>query len=253
MQNLITIYELSQHLNQYLTINDYTDICPNGLQVTNEGYITSIGTAVSPDLATIEKAIERKVQVLITHHGIFKNNETTILNGSKFQKIKKLIENNIALLVYHLPLDAHQIIGNNWKAARDLGWDNLQPFGEYNGNVIGVRGTFLSIDAYEFTKKLEKYYGNKAAVAIAKPTISSAALISGGGYKYIVEAAKAGVDCFITGSFDEPSWYTAFEENINFYGLGHAATEKIGPKALAEYIQKQFSMSATFIDTQNPF
>ena len=33
-------------------------------------------------------------------------------------KIKLLLDHNIALLCYHLPLDAHQEIGNNWKAAR---------------------------------------------------------------------------------------------------------------------------------------
>lgn len=253
MHNNLTIQELSHHLNHFLNIKNYTDICPNGIQITNEDYIMRIATAVSPDLRTIEKAIDLNVQGLITHHGLFKNNETIILDGIKYQKIKNLIENNIALLVYHLPLDAHQTFGNNWKAANDLGWNNLQPFGEYNGMMIGVQGNFPTIDAHQFTEKLEKYYGNKASVAITKLNISSAALISGAGYKFISEAVKANLDCFISGSFDEPAWYTAHEENINFYGLGHATTEKIGPKALAEYIQKQFNILATFIDTQNPF
>lgn len=249
----MNIKELSAHLNQLLNIQSYADLVPNGIQVMNIGQIQNVATAVSADLATIEQAINRKANVLITHHGIFKNNETTTLQDSKYLKIKKLLEHNIGLLTYHLPLDAHQTVGNNWKAAQDLGWQNLQPFGEYSGKAIGVRGNFHSIDSYQFKKQLENYYSNNAVVVIVKQTVSSAALISGAADKSIMQAVHAGVDCFITGNVDEPVWYTAHEEHINFYGLGHAATEKVGPKALAQYLQTELGLSAFFIDTKNPF
>ena len=83
--------------------------------------------------------------------------------------------------------------------------------------------------------------------------VESAALISGGAYRAASQAALEGIDCFITGNFDEPVWHTAFEEGVNFYAMGHFASERIGPKALGEYIQEKFSVETVFLDEDNPF
>ncbi len=61
------------------------------------------------------------------------------------------------------------------------------------------------------------------------------------------------IDCFVTGTTDEPIWDIARENNISFCAFGHAATEKIGPKALANYIQENLNISSEFINTENPF
>lgn len=86
-----------------------------------------------------------------------------------------------------------------------------------------------------------------------KDPISSVAIISGGADRFIVAAARAGADCFITGRVDEPVWDQAHEENISFLGLGHYTTEIIGPQALAIHLQEQLNIPCTFIKTRNPF
>ncbi len=247
------INDLAIHLDQLLDAQSFDDVCPNGIQVTNNGEITKICTAVSASVETIQKAIQAKANTLIVHHGIFKVKDTVTLEGTLYQKVKLLLEHNIALLCYHLPLDAHQTIGNNWKVARDLGWQNLQPFGDYNKMLIGVQGTFPTISLQEFVQQLENYYGHSGAIVPAKETIQSAAIVSGGAHKFINQAVAAGIDCFVTGTTDEPIWDIAHENNILFCAFGHAATEKIGPKALANYIQENLNISTEFIDTQNPF
>lgn len=251
MKKIITALNLTQNLNALLDPTTMSDFGLNGLIVTNEGPIHKIATSFSPSLEVIQKAVSLKVNALIVHHGL--GQEFSLANGTSYKKMKALINNNIALLRYHLPLDAHQELGNNWKAARDLGWQNLEYFGMCNNSLIGVSGTFAPISFIDFVNKLEKYYGNKATLVEVKKEIFSAALISGGAHKYIQEAARAGVDCFITGTFDDPTWDIAHEENISFCAFGHAATEKIGPKALAEYIQKNYNIESIFIDTKNPF
>lgn len=249
----MTSNKLADYLNQLLDVSSFDDVCPNGIQVTNNGEITKICTAVSASLETIQKIIQAKANALIVHHGIFKVKDTVILEGTLYQKVELLLEHNIALLCYHLPLDAHQTIGNNWKVARDLGWQNLQPFGDYNKMLIGVQGTFSTISLQEFVQQLENYYGHSGAIVPAKETIQSAAIISGGAHKFINQAIAAGVDCFITGTTDEPIWDIAQENNIAFAAFGHAATEKVGPKALANYVQETLKIPSEFIDTENPF
>jgi dinuclear metal center YbgI/SA1388 family protein len=247
-------YELEKLLNIYLNVPLFKDSCPNGLQVEGKREIKKIATAVSANLTTLQKAVEQEIDALVVHHGLFWFKDPYPLVGTKKNKIEMLLRHGIALFAYHLPLDAHSEVGNNWCAARELGWLNLEPFGEFNGTSVGVKGTFPAQEVLKFQGKLEAYYGHPAAVALGgKKEISSGSLISGGAYKELGAAARAGVDCFITGNFDEPAWSIAHEEGIHFFALGHAATEKVGPKALASYIQKTYGIAAHFLDVPNPF
>ncbi len=241
--------ELSDWIDTYLNVDLFEDYCPNGLQVEGKSQVKKAATAVSANIQTIEAAVKEGVDALIVHHGLFWKGDTYPIVGAKKRKLQLLMEKGISLLAYHLPLDAHQVVGNNWKAASDMEWENLEPFGG-----IGVKGEFPEQPIKTFFEKLETYYGHKAARALGgEKSVSSAALISGGAYREISRAAKEGVDCFITGNFDEPAWGWAFEEKIHFLALGHSATEKVGPKALAHYLQKEMGLETHFIDVENPF
>lgn len=251
---MITLLKLCRYLDQLFSVQGVVDSCPNGLQCEGKREITHIATAVSASLATIEAAVKAKADALIVHHGLFWKNDSPVIEGTKRSKLKVLLDNDISLFAYHLPLDLHREIGNNWKAARDLGWSDCQPFGFFGGVPIGVKGRIANTDRAAFQETLQRYYSHAATTAYGGPqTIETVALISGGAYKSLSDAAKEGVDAFITGSFDEPVWHTAFEENINFYALGHSATERVGPIALAECLQQKLAVPCTFIDVDNPF
>jgi len=251
---MTTRTKLSQFLKEYLQPELFKDYCPNGLQIEGKDKIKKIVTAVSANLETIKKAVEAKADALICHHGIFWKGDSYRIEGSKKEQIELLLKNQISLFGYHLPLDAHAEVGNNFKAAQELGVTDLEPFGDFGGVKIGVKGRVKPRAIELFVAELEAYYDHRAHVALGgKKEISSVALISGGAYRSIAEAAQEGVDCFITGNFDEPAWAMAHEKKINFMALGHSATEKIGPKALAQYLQAQLGTEALFLDIYNPF
>jgi dinuclear metal center YbgI/SA1388 family protein len=252
---MVERHAFCQYLRDFLQVKLFTnDFCPNGLQVEGKEEISTFVTAVSASLSTIEAAVDAGADALVVHHGLFWKGDDPSIRGSKKRKLQLLLDHEISLYGFHLPLDAHPEVGNNWKAARDLGWANLSPFGEANGTMIGVKGYFPEVSIQNFVSHLEGYYEHNAHVALGgKNTIRSAALISGGGHKSILQAVKEGVDCFITGSFDEPIWHIAHEEGIHFIALGHAATEKIGPQALGDHLGHRFGIPHTFLDLPNPF
>ncbi len=251
---MLDLSSLLEYLENYLDPLKMSDYCPNGLQVEGKREIGKIATAVSASLQTIEEAVNEEVDALIVHHGMFWNREPYPVVGTKKKKLQLLLENEISLFAYHLPLDAHPVVGNNWRAAKELGWENLEPFGIFEGNAIGVKGNFAPIALNLFTAELEAYYDHVATSALGgKEIVRSAALVSGGAYKELPAAAKEGVDCFITGNFDESAWGMAHEEKINFFALGHTATERIGVKALLLVLEEQFKLPSIFIDTANPF
>ncbi len=246
----------SSYLNELLQSAEFEDAAVNGIQVEGKAKISRMAVAVSASLNVIEMACSKHVDVLLVHHGLFfKGKEKDIrICGTLKEKLKLLLKHNISLVAYHLPLDAHVKFGNNWGAARSFGMKELTPFGIYQGKAIGVKGSFKACTRAEFQKRLEKLYGQKAHAALGgKEMIASCAIVSGGAHKLIYEASKEGVDAFVTGSFDEPIWHAAFEEKINFFALGHAATEKIGVQLLGAHLEDRFDLENIFIDEPNPF
>lgn len=251
---MVTLKKLCRHLDDFLESGGYTDYCPNGLQVEGISEVQKVAVAVSVSLAAIEQAVAAGAQVLLVHHGLFWKGDPYPIVGVKYRKLQLLIENGISLIAYHLPLDAHQTCGNNWKVAMDLGWNELLPFGIYNDTPIGVRGTFPEKNRDDLIKKLEDYYQHPVHAACGgKERVASCAIISGGAYQQIDQAIEAGVDCFVTGSFEERVWHIAHEEKMNFLAFGHSATERIGVQALAQHLQETFDVETTFIDIANPF
>lgn len=248
------LIQLTKLLNNLLPSEKIIDVSPNGLQVEGKKEIKKVVTAVSASLETIHAALEWEADALVVHHGLFWQKDSYVIEGVKKKKLELLLKNNLSLFAYHLPLDGHPEIGNNWRAAYEMGWFDLEPFLSFNGFYIGVKGKIKPSTPEELKKMLENYYQHEAACALGgKEEIRSIALVSGGAYKSLTDAVAAQVDAFVTGNFDEPAWHQAFEEKIHFFALGHSATERVGPRALAEYLAKNTDVECTFLDIKNPF
>lgn len=251
---MITLQDLLQYLNQLLQPELFSDVCPNGLQVEGKKTISRIAFAVSASLATIKQAVVVKADALVVHHGIFWDKSSSVFWGPKKQKLQLLLENDISLIAYHLPLDAHRVVGNNWKAAHDFNLTNLQAFGSIGSNKIGVKGIIKDTSVEIFQEKLETYYGHIAHAALGgKKNISSVAIVSGGAHWMIEQAIQEEIDCFVTGSFDEPIWDLAYENGLHFFALGHFSTEKVGVQSLKQITTNHFDIPTSFIDLFNPF
>ena len=251
---MITRKELSQVLDDLYKPNLFSDYCPNGLQVEGSADIYKIGVAVTATYETIQKAILNQCQALIVHHGLFWTRDPYPILGTKKEKLSLLLKNEISLFSYHLPMDAQSEIGNNWKAAKDLGLTDLNPFGIIEKIAVGVRGNVATQGRKDFQKRLEEYYGHAAQVAFGGDEfIDSVAIVSGGAYKLLQEAAQSSISAFVTGSYDLPAWSQAYEEEVNFFALGHHATERIGPLSLTDRLQNLHGIPSFFIEENNPF
>lgn len=146
--------ELRHYLDCLLPENGIADYAPNGLQVEGKDGINRLATAVSATLETIEAAVKQGVDALIVHHGIFWQRDAYVIQGVKRKKLSLLLQNEISLFAYHLPLDMHPELGNNWKAAKDLGWNDLLPFNYLNGVPIGVKGNVSPVPRDKLKKAI---------------------------------------------------------------------------------------------------
>ncbi len=219
----------------------------NGLQVENDGRIQRVAAAVDASQTTVRLAVENKADLLIVHHGLFWNPSHPWV-GKRYQLLKMLLENNVAVYSSHLPLDAHRQLGNNAQLCARLGLKRLKPFFYEKGRHLGFKSN-SALPREELFGRLAKALEGKPILIPGGPEICrQIGIVTGGAGEQLRLAASEGVDTFITG--EGPHWTQALAEELGlnvFYG-GHYATETFGVKALAEHLEKKFGLPWLFLD-----
>jgi dinuclear metal center YbgI/SA1388 family protein len=246
--------QLLQFLDILLEPEKVKDYCPNGLQVAGKSQVSTLVTGVTASQALIDHAVSVHADAILVHHGYFWKGESPCITGMKRKRIHSLLQHNINLYAYHLPLDIHPTLGNNAQLAKLLGIVDVSSLPQHNPHSVVMQGKFDGgICPTELTHLLSNVLSKKPLHEAAKKTkIETVAWCTGGGQSYIEMAAEQGIDAFISGEVSEQTIHTAREMDIHFYAAGHHATERYGVKALGEYIQQKLGIEAVFIDIDNP-
>jgi len=154
----------------------------------------------------------------------------------------------LAVYSAHLPLDVHPEWGNNIQLAKAIGLIDPQPFFEWKGIQLGLRGAWQG-DRAALAAALENAVGGKVHVCPGgTEDIASIGLMTGGAGSEVAKAAAAGVDTFISGEGPHWSHPLALELGVNLLLAGHYATETYGVRALAAELSGRFALPWTFID-----
>lgn len=251
----VSAKELAKFLNKHLNIYEYQDYGPNGLQIEGKSQVSKVAFAVSAQRDSIEKAVELGADAMIVHHGLFwKFHGVRTVTGSFAKRVKPLIQNDINLLGYHLPLDAHIEDGNAAGIAKALGLTNLAPYGDHKGMPTGLQGKLpKALKPSELKDKLKSILNHE--VIHSEPNdklISSIGIITGGANSDWRYCVREGLDAYLTGEMSEHDWHESREEGIHFFAGGHNATERFGVQALKLLIEKEFGLECVFIDSDNP-
>lgn len=245
--------KLLDYLDKFLNTQGFSDYGPNGLQVEGRENIQLIVTGVSASVELFQQAVELKADAVIVHHGIIWDSERPVYRGSYKLRVKMLLEQDINLLAYHLPLDAHPKIGNAAQMAKILGLSDCESFGEYRGNWLGIKGQIAPQPAEEIFSIIREKINPSAIIFPFGPLkVEKVGIISGGAQKEIRQASAAELDLFLTGEASEFVLHYAKEERIHFVAAGHYATECFGIKALGEHLRQQFGLRVDFVDIPNP-
>lgn len=252
--NTINRDKLAQYLTHTLNIIQYSDYCPNGLQVEGNLNISFLISGVTASLALINMAKDLKADAILVHHGVFWTNENVCIVGFKKHRLKILLTHNINLFAYHLPLDHHIKLGNNAQLGHQLGLIHEGHFGKTN---LGWIGRFNSSNNIRTTDQLIQLIKNRLGreplvIADNKKTINKVAWCSGAAQDLLAAAADAGATVFISGEISESTLHIAQETGITYIMAGHHVTERYGIQALGQHIASKFNIRHQFIELYNP-
>ena len=178
---MVTVNQLVDYCRDLLRVGEIGDWpnALNGLQIENSGEVTKIGAAVDASTRTMDAAIERGINLLIVHHGLFWPGLQPITGGRR-RMLERAFEHDVALYSAHLPLDVHSVLGNNAQLAGALGFENTEPFFEEKGQCVGLR-VRAQISRTELASKLERSLGGPVKLFATGPEqTQTIALITGG-------------------------------------------------------------------------
>ena len=244
---------LLQAFDQLLQPEKFKDYGPNGLQVEGRRHIQKIVSGVTASRELIDAAIAAQADAIFVHHGLFWRGNDGRVTGWMRQRLGLLLQHNINLLAYHLPLDAHESLGNNAQLGALLGWLPTGRFGEQQLGWLGepVGGPLAS--AHALADQIAGKLGRAVTVVDANRTpIRRIAWCTGGAQGYFEAAIAAGADVFVTGEISEPQAHYARECGVSYLACGHHATERYGVSALASHVAAQHGLEHLFIDIDNP-
>ena len=242
---------LNNYLNTLLQPERFSDYCPNGLQVEGKPEINKIVTGVTASMALLQAALQANADAVLVHHGYFWRGEPLPIIGIKKRRIQFLLQHDINLFAYHLPLDMHPELGNNVMLAKQLGLQVTSWAGEKNMLALVELNQAQTLQT--FASMVENMLQRKPQVIgdLQKP-IKRIAICTGAAQGYIEQAVAAGADCYISGEISEQTVHVARESGMSYISAGHHATERYGIQALGQHLAQKFGLQHEFIDSDNP-
>ena len=209
--------QIAAWLDRTLKVDAFDDVSNNGIQISRRGTdVKCVAFAVDASVRAVKAAALTGAQLLVVHHGISWGGGIRRLSGGVYNVVKAAMDADLALYACHLPLDAHEKLGNNFSLARHFGLKNLKRAFSYHGNLIGVIGT--------------NRHGKRIGIC------------SGGAGEFAEEAQRLGCDLYVTGEANWGETIAAENCGMEMIAAGHYATETFGVRAVASAMKRSLKV-----------
>ena len=142
-------------------------------------------------------------------------------------------------------------VGNGAQFASFLNLEQVEPFCEYQGYCVGVKGKLAKpLTLSQISKECQQINGYTSHISMpfGKEKISSIAIVTGSGSFAISLCAGEGVDLLISGEPKHEVYHMAKELQMNALFVGHYASETFGVRALQKVMEDTFKLQTTYIE-----
>lgn len=198
--------------------------------------ITSCVIALDCTQKTVDTAIEKGAQLIITHHPVIFNPLKKVL---KDDIVYRLIENGISVISMHTNLDIAQK-GVNAALLNVLELDNAKFINCEDGFIFPIAELKAELGADNFAKYVKeklntsvKYSGNNSVKRVA--------VCSGSGADFLFLAKENGADALVTSECKHHLFNAAAEMGVTLVDGGHFNTEDVVIEPLCKILKEKFN------------
>jgi dinuclear metal center YbgI/SA1388 family protein len=224
----------------------------NGLQLANQGRVERVAVAVDFSRAAIAGAVAEGASLLVVHHGMFWPGVQPIV-GPAYERLRLLLEHDVAVYASHLPLDAHPTLGNNVRLAAELGLVPNGGFARYKTIDVGVTGE-ADVDTAALVDRARAFASAWDGEVRTTPVAPGRrtrrwAICTGAGASSdtLREASERGIDTLVVGEGPHHTAVEAVERDVVVVYAGHYATETLGVRAVGAWLEARFETGWAFV------
>lgn len=215
-----------------------------GLQIGDtDRQVKRVMVALDATTPVINEAIEKSIDLIITHHPfIFSALKSIDMATPQGKNIQKLIKNEMTIYAMHTNYDIAPG-GMNDALAEKIGLENVKPFAMID-DVHGL-GRIGKLDKehgfIELIGKLEVSLDLSPVKCVREDNqpVETVSVIGGSGSKYIHEAKEMGADVLVTGDVTYHTAIDAKEIGLKMIDVGHFA-EVIMEEKITTLLDEQF-------------
>jgi dinuclear metal center YbgI/SA1388 family protein len=250
--------EFIKKLEQFVPLSLQREWDNSGIQIALEpSRVSRVLVALDASRKTVEEAIEKKADFLLTHHPLFFIPAKRLdVDSSQGALAVELIRAGISLYSAHTTFDAAPG-GMNDRLASALGLQDVNPLaGVGDAPMVRVGKLPEALPFGEVCEKVKTAFGIRQPLRVVGDRVASVqtvAICGGGGGSLLDEAYAAGADLYITGDIRHHEALFAKDASKCLIDAGHAGTEKIFIPVMADYLRLTFKSELEVLEsTVNP-
>ncbi len=209
--------------------------------------VSRIMTCLTVTPETVEEAVEKRVDLIVTHHPIpFRPMKRITTDNTTGSLLLKLVENRVAVFSPHTRFDS-AADGINQKIAEAMELKKITPLIELPDDPAGLGsgrvGKFSQATRLgDLVEKLKAFARLDMVryVGDLESSIVKVGIACGSGGSFLNRAAFVGCQVLITGEATFHNCLEAKANNVALTLLGHFASERFALEDLAKILQDEF-------------
>lgn len=244
---MATVFEICSYLEQLAPTNLAESWDNVGLLLGRRNRpVERLMTCLTLTAPVSAEAVERQIQMIVTHHPVLFRATRKITDASEEGRILlQLAEAGVAVYSPHTAFDS-AARGINQQIAENLGLQQIRPLriiGDTAGSGAGRFGELAtSLKRQEFLQKVVMTVQARSLEVCwhEDREVKHVAVACGAAAEFLEDAVQAGCDTFLTGEARFHYVLEAQSRGINLILTGHFASERPAVEQLAKELAQQF-------------
>ena len=249
---MIKVKDISDYINSIAPYNTKCDWDNCGLLVGDKNKeVNKIGFALDMTREVLNDAIEKNVDLIVTHHPVIFRPQKNFLKGNFAYD---LATSGISVISAHTCFDCAEG-GVNDVLCEILGIKNVVGIPDEECPVPLARiGDIEPMKSADFAKKVADILGTTCRFADGENIINKVAVCGGAGADdFLFVSAEMGADAIISGEIKHHIFLAAKDMGVTAIQAGHFETENPAVSALMKYISNRFSnVECVLLKQTNP-
>ena len=231
------VKEIKDYLNSLYPFGNKCEWDNCGLLVGNEeDEIVKIGFVLDLTKETLKYALDRSINLIVTHHPVIFTSQKTFLSGNiAFDAAV----NGVSVISCHTCYDSAEG-GVSDILAEKIGLSDISVFETEEKPFCVRKGITKEYSPDDFAKAVASKLDTTVRFVKGNRNIKTVAVCGGGGGDFVNEVASSGIDAYVTGDISHHQFLLAEEKGLTLIAAGHFETENISMLPLMNKVQEKF-------------